>query len=372
MPLQAGNFRSSGKSDDSQSVSSQEHGWTYNTCQENFAVVPFPHPDPYYHSLVAAYGNQTIVQSQMLGTVSPRVPLPLDLQKDEPIFVNAKQYQAILRRRQYRAKLEAQNRLSKGRKPYLHESRHRHALNRARGPGGRFVNMKKLRESKSPDLVNGQSVLVPDELQFNTRMLEPNVHQPESYKGSYATPGQSNNKPVDVFKNFKGRHATLTTDVDEFFKQCDPEKENLCLYGLPNERWDVNLPAEDVPPELPEPVLGINFARDGMQEKEWLSLVAYHNDAWLLAVAFYAGARFGFGKADRKRIFNMINDLPTIHEVVTGVAKTQKKEKSTVSNQSKNKSKPNAKKEGLCSQKGSGDSGEDYKVAARRRRRRAR
>jgi len=25
------------------------------------------------------------------------------------------------------------------------------------------------------------------------------------------------------------------------------------------------LPAEEVPPELPEPALGINFARDGMQ-----------------------------------------------------------------------------------------------------------
>ncbi|XP_055828700.1 PHD finger protein ALFIN-LIKE 4-like isoform X2 [Solanum dulcamara] len=159
---------------------------------------------------------------------------------------------------------------------------------------------------------------------------------------------QKKNKALDVFKNFKGRHAglikALTTDVEEFFKQCDPEKENLCLYGLPNERWVVNLPAEDSPPGLPEPVLGINFARDGMQLKEWLSFVAYHSDAWLLAVAFYAGARFGLGKADRKKLFDMINDLPTIHEVVTGVPKTQQKEKSTVSNQSKNKSKPNASK----------------------------
>lgn len=77
------------------------------------------------------------------------------------------------------------------------------------------------------------------------------------------------------------------------------EKENLCLYGLPNEDWEVNLPAEEVPPELPEPALGINFARDGMKEKDWLSLVAVHSDAWLLSVAFYFGARFGFDKADR-------------------------------------------------------------------------
>lgn len=77
------------------------------------------------------------------------------------------------------------------------------------------------------------------------------------------------------------------------------EKENLCLYGFPNEQWEVNLPAEEVPPELPEPALGINFARDGMQEKDWLSLVAVHSDAWLLAVAFYFGARFELDRADR-------------------------------------------------------------------------
>lgn len=77
------------------------------------------------------------------------------------------------------------------------------------------------------------------------------------------------------------------------------EKENLCLYGLPNETWEVNLPAEEVPPELPEPALGINFARDGMQEKDWVSLVAVHSDSWLLSVAFYFGARFGFGKNER-------------------------------------------------------------------------
>ncbi|XP_017244584.2 PHD finger protein ALFIN-LIKE 4 [Daucus carota subsp. sativus] len=81
-----------------------------------------------------------------------------------------------------------------------------------------------------------------------------------------------------------------------------------------------------------------------MQEKDWLSLVAVHSDAWLLAVAFYFGARFGFDKADRKRLFNMINDLPSIYEVVTDVAKKQTKEKSAVSNHSSNKPKPNPKR----------------------------
>ncbi|KAL1205517.1 PHD finger protein ALFIN-LIKE 3 [Cardamine amara subsp. amara] len=152
----------------------------------------------------------------------------------------------------------------------------------------------------------------------------------------------------EVFKDFKGRRAAivkaLTTDVQEFYQQCDPEKENLCLYGLPNEEWEVNLPAEEVPPELPEPALGINFARDGLSEKEWLSLVAIHSDAWLLSVSFYFGSRFAFHKEDRKRLFNMINEVPTIFEVVTGMAKKQSKDKSSSgANQNGNKSKSNSK-----------------------------
>lgn len=53
----------------------------------------------------------------------------------------------------------------------------------------------------------------------------------------------------------------------------------------------MDLPAEEVPPELPEPVLGINFARDGMDKKDWLALVAVHSDAWLMSVAFYFAAK---------------------------------------------------------------------------------
>lgn len=159
--------------------------------------------------------------------------------------------------------------------------------------------------------------------------------------------GYNQRSVEEVFRDFKGRRAgiikALTVDVEEFYQQCDPDKDNLCLYGFPNETWEVNLPAEEVPPELPEPALGINFARDGMQEKDWLSLVAVHSDAWLLAVSFYFGARFGFDRSDRKRLFNMVNELPTIFEVVSGAAKKQAKEKSTVTINGSSKSKSTGK-----------------------------
>lgn len=146
----------------------------------------------------------------------------------------------------------------------------------------------------------------------------------------------------EFFGDFKGRRAglikALTTDVEKFYQHCDPQKENLCLYGLPNQTWKVTLPAEEVPPELPEPALGINFVRDGMQEKDWLSLVAMHSDSWLLAVAFFFGARFGFGKNERKNLFQMINELPTIFEVVTGNVKQPKDQSAATHNIGKRKS----------------------------------
>ncbi|CAM6116425.1 unnamed protein product [Calypogeia fissa] len=154
----------------------------------------------------------------------------------------------------------------------------------------------------------------------------------------------------EVFKDFKGRRAgmlkALTSDVEEFFLQCDPEKENLCLYGFPDEAWEVNLPSEEVPPELPEPALGINFARDGMLRKDWLSLVAVHSDAWLLAVSYFYGARLD--KNERKRLFNMINELPTVFDVVTG--KKPVKEKTSVINSGANRAKSTGSKMGRAAE----------------------
>ncbi|GAB4819496.1 hypothetical protein N2152v2_006542 [Parachlorella kessleri] len=106
--------------------------------------------------------------------------------------------------------------------------------------------------------------------------------------------------------------------VDNFYNQCDPGKENLCLYGYADGTYEVAPPCEEVPPEVPEPSLGINFARDGMERAAWLQLVAVHSDSWLAAISFYNGARLD--QDGRRQLFNHMNKLPTVYEVVSGRA----------------------------------------------------
>lgn len=81
--------------------------------------------------------------------------MPVGMMEEEPLYVNAKQYNRILKRRSARAKIEAMIRANKqqsgDKAPYMHESRHRHAMKRPRGPGGRFLTASEIAALKASE-----------------------------------------------------------------------------------------------------------------------------------------------------------------------------------------------------------------------------
>jgi len=118
------------------------------TAPTNNTSVPLWMPAPNMFEATAA-----VAAAAAVATTAPENPA--QPQATRPTFVNAKQYRRILKRREARARLEEYYRqkrvhdIEEGkRKPYQHESRHRHAKKRPRGPGGRFLT--KVRPSSFP------------------------------------------------------------------------------------------------------------------------------------------------------------------------------------------------------------------------------
>ncbi|KAL4195925.1 hypothetical protein AMTRI_Chr04g180760 [Amborella trichopoda] len=177
----------------------------------------YPYADPYFSGVVAAYGTQAVIHPQMFGLQHTRMPLPIEFMEDEPVYVNAKQYRRILRRRQLRAKLESQDKLVKTRKPYLHESRHLHAMKRARGTGGRFLNTKNLEESKAT--VDGQKGSEGGALLQLGSLSESEVLQSE------------NNNPSSGGPTTSGSEATSFSHPEGFY---DPQEFRLNGFHLHN------------------------------------------------------------------------------------------------------------------------------------------
>ncbi|XP_074294632.1 transcriptional activator HAP2-like [Silene latifolia] len=138
----------------------QEHIGTSSSSEmapigNSIVLTSHPFQDPTYGGFMTCSQQ---VNPELYGMHQNRMALPLAME-EEPVYVNAKQYHGIMRRRQIRAKAELEKKVVKNRKPYLHESRHKHALRRARGAGGRFLNTKELNENKdnSEEEVNANS-----------------------------------------------------------------------------------------------------------------------------------------------------------------------------------------------------------------------
>ncbi|KAJ9098542.1 hypothetical protein QFC19_006310 [Naganishia cerealis] len=98
---------------------------------------------------VLGFGSTSQEHGLQFGTASHEALQQEDDADEEPLYVNAKQYHRILKRRAARARLEELNQLIRQRKPYLHESRHKHACRRPRGPGGRFLTAPEIAALKA-------------------------------------------------------------------------------------------------------------------------------------------------------------------------------------------------------------------------------
>ncbi|KAB5530317.1 CCAAT-binding transcription factor (CBF-B/NF-YA) subunit B-domain-containing protein [Coniochaeta sp. 2T2.1] len=136
------------------------------------------------------------------GMPHPQSPeIASGVPEESPLYVNAKQFHRILKRRVARQRLEEALRLtSKGRKPYLHESRHNHAMRRPRGPGGRFLTAEEVAQIEREKAGGSEE------------LKEENQEAPASTK---TTTGATKRKSEGNSGGANKKSKTSTTDEEE-------------------------------------------------------------------------------------------------------------------------------------------------------------
>ncbi|KAF2323605.1 hypothetical protein GH714_036288 [Hevea brasiliensis] len=157
---------------------------------QSIARFPIHFAEPYFGGLLSAYAPQAMKESTST-MYHHLIPETLDHLFSVVVLLASTiiwHFKVFVQRGGdgTAAKLEAQNKLIKSRKPYLHESRHLHALRRARGSGGRFLNVKKLEESNTPTS-HGLDASGSAELHLAGNTSESEIHQPENHRDGAST-----------------------------------------------------------------------------------------------------------------------------------------------------------------------------------------
>ncbi|KNC80160.1 hypothetical protein SARC_07473 [Sphaeroforma arctica JP610] len=128
-------------------------------------------PDPAQWGAATAYDpNSGMYGAQAAGGMyynPPTYRVSMGQGEEEPMYVNAKQYHRILKRREARSKLEQKYKIERGRPGFMHQSRHKHALRRVRGPGGRFTKKGEDEDDDENSQTGASSVNMPSDLHAN-------------------------------------------------------------------------------------------------------------------------------------------------------------------------------------------------------------
>ena len=145
-------------------------------------------------------------------------PEPLhDAVDESPSFVNAKQFHRILKRRLARQRLEeALNLASKGRKPYLHESKHNHTQN-PRAPGGRFLTADEVVEverTKFENKIKNEETPAANVYgRPKSRPFQPKTQSRNNQECASSTPDPENAMIVSgIQAQRESSHATIPVD----------------------------------------------------------------------------------------------------------------------------------------------------------------